>query len=74
MPEILILILATAGALVAFVAVRHGAVHWGAAVALVAALLMLVRAAFRLTDLSGLESSPEEPGRPRGAWRHFHRR
>lgn len=74
MPEIFIPILTAAGALVAFVAVRNGALHWGAAVALVAALLVLIREAFLLADAWGMSDSREEPRHPPRVWRRLRRR
>lgn len=50
MHERLILATAAAGALVALLAIRNGALDAAAAVVLVGSLLLFVRAAFRLVD------------------------
>lgn len=50
MRERLILAIAAAGALLALVAIRDGALDAAAAVVLVGSLLLFVRAAFRLVD------------------------
>lgn len=61
MRERLILATTVACALVTLIAIRNGALELGAAVVLVVALLLFVRAAFRLVDETDRREQEEAP-------------